>query len=168
MPRRLDLIAALGVAALLSGLHGCDSKPPPTSTAPPAPPTASAAPPAITRTTLFADTAHDVTAKKGTPSPYSIPPSSEVVLEFQDPKLTAADAGALAVHVAHGSTGYYRGTVSGTRVTLNAASLDPMKGGVFPGFEAGESYVVALGPEATAADGALRFAPIWSATVKVR
>jgi hypothetical protein len=147
-------------------LCGCDSKPAPAPTAAPSPPTAVPAP-AITRTTLLADAAHDVTAKKGTPSAYSIPPSSEIVLELQDPKFAAADAGPLAVHVAHGSTGYYRGTVSGKQVTLNAGSLDPMKGGAFPGFEAGESYVVAIGPEGTAADGALRFAPVWSATVKV-
>jgi hypothetical protein len=163
---RKDLVAALGVTVALTG---CDSKPPPTSTAAPAPPTASAAvtAPAITRTTLSADAAHDVTAKKGTPSPYSIPPSSEVVLELQDPKFEMADAGPLAVHVAHGTVGYYRGTVSGKRATLSTASLDPVKGGPFPGFEVGESYVVAIGPEATAADGAMRFAPIWSASVKV-
>ncbi len=72
-----------------------------------------------------------------------------------------------AVHVMHGSSGYYRATFSGDRVVLDVASLDAVKGGAFPGFEAGESYLVAVGAEVTAADGAMRFTPFWTAKVNV-
>jgi hypothetical protein len=50
---------------------------------------------------------------------------------------------------------------------LDAASLDAVKGGAFAGFEAGESYLVAVGAEAPAADGAMRFTPFWTAKVAV-
>jgi hypothetical protein len=163
MPQGLDLVAALGMAVAMCG---CDSKEGRSPAALPSASATAAAAVAATRSVLVADAAHDVTTKKGA-APYSIPPSSELVLDLQDPRFAATDAGALALHVAHGSVGYYRASITGKQATLNAVSLDAVKGGAFPGFEAGESYVVAIGPEATAADGALRFAPMWSATVKV-
>ena len=52
-------------------------------------------------------------------------------------------------------------------MTLNAASLDAVKGGAFPGFEAGEQYLVAVGTEMPSADGAMRFAPVWTTKVMV-
>ena len=72
------------------------------------------------------------------------------------------------VHVVRGSSGYYRTSFSGKRIALDA-SLDPMKGrDAFPGFEAGEVYVVAVGREApSASDGAMRFTPLWTAKVNV-
>jgi hypothetical protein len=160
----MELVVTLGASVAMCGCDSKESRSP--AAAPSASATAAAVAVAATRSVLVADAAHDVTKTKGA-APYSISPSSELVLELQDARFAATDAGALALHVAHGSVGYYRATVSGKQATLNAVSLDAVKGGSFPGFEAGESYVIAIGPEATAADGALRFAPIWSATVKV-
>jgi hypothetical protein len=42
-----------------------------------------------------------------------------------------------------------------------------VKRSAFQGFEAGESYTVALGAEITGADGAMRFVPLWTTKVSV-
>jgi hypothetical protein len=42
-----------------------------------------------------------------------------------------------------------------------------VKGAAFTGFEAGEPYIVAVGAEDTVSDGAMRFAPAWTAKVTV-
>ena len=118
------------------------------------------------------DAVHDVMTKKDAPA-YTISPSASLVIEVGDyrfPSLGTAGTGALnAAHVVHGSVGYYRATLAGKRIALNAASLDPVKGrDAFPGFEAGQSYVVAVGTEsASATDGAMRFAPAWTTKVNV-
>jgi hypothetical protein len=116
------------------------------------------------------DLAHDMITSKDAPA-YTIAPSAELVLEIGNHRFATRDAGSAApdaVHVVHGSAGYHRATFSGTRVILSTASLDPVKGGAFKGFEAGESYLVAVGAEApSAADGAMRFAPLWTAKVNV-
>jgi hypothetical protein len=114
------------------------------------------------------DTVHDVTRKKDAPA-YAIPPSATLVIEVGEYRSPVLDAGVPdAVHVAHGSSGYYRASFSGKQAALNAASLDPVKGrDAFPGFEAGESYIIAVGTEAPSADGAMRFAPAWTAKVNV-
>jgi hypothetical protein len=158
---------ALVVAAALA-LVGCDRGAP----APPSPASAAAAPSAVapTRATLTLDAAHDVMTKKDAPA-YTIPPCAELVLEVGEHRFPIRDAGPLApdsVHVVHGASGYHRASFSGHRVVLSAASLDPVKGGVFPGFEAGESYIVALGAEAPSTrDGAMGFAPLWTAKIDV-
>jgi hypothetical protein len=112
------------------------------------------------------DGAHDMMSVKAA-SPYTIGPAAVLAIEVGDHRFpkSAPDA----VHVAHGSAGYYRGSFKGPRVELGAATLDPVRGReAFPGFEAGESYVVAVGTEAPSTDGALRFTPAWTATVTVR
>ncbi len=116
------------------------------------------------------DDAHDATRKDGLA--YTITPSAELVIELGPlPRPSAAaavPADPNAVHVVHGAAAYYRATVAGKGpVTLNAASLDAVKGGAFPGFEAGEQYLVAVGTEMPSADGAMRFAPVWTTKVMV-
>jgi hypothetical protein len=118
------------------------------------------------------DSVHDVMTKKDAPA-YAIAPSASLVIEvgeYRFPVRDAAGAGVPdAVHVVHGSSGYYRGSFSTKGAALSAASLDPVKGrDAFPGFEGGESYLVAVGTEAPSApDGAMRFAPLWTAKVNV-
>jgi hypothetical protein len=164
-----DLLLAL--LATLS-LLGCDRPAGPSAEGRPAPSISASAPAAaVTRATIAVDGAHDMMTKKDAP-PYAIAPSSELVIEIGDHRFVArTDAGASepdAVHVARGSTGYYRGSFKGKRAVLNAGSLDPVKGrDAFPGFEAGESYVVAIGAEAPSPDGTMRFVPAWSAKVNV-
>jgi hypothetical protein len=127
---------------------------------------------AAAQVVIAVDAAHDVMAKKDAP-PYPIAPCSALALDFGDHRFAMPDAaggaGPNAVHVVHGASGYYRGSFSGRRVTLSAASLDPVKGReAFAGFEAGESYIVAVGTEMPSpSDGALRFAPMWTAKVSV-
>lgn len=127
---------------------------------------------ATTRAVVTMDAAHDVMSKKDALA-YTIAPSTELVIEIGDHPFRTPDAAAIGapdtVHVARGSSGYYRATFSGKRIALNAASLDPLKGReAFPGFEAGESYVVAVGVEASSApDGAMRFTPLWTTKVNV-
>lgn len=97
-------------------------------------------------------------------------PSSELVLdgEYRIPTRDAGPAAPDAVHVVHGSSGYHRASFSGKRITLSTASLDPVKGGAFPGFEAGESYIIAVGAEMPSTrDGAMGFAPFWTTKVNV-
>jgi len=123
----------------------------------------------VTRAVVTIDDAHDLMKKGG---PYAIGPATELVLEVGGHRFDAGDGGAHgppdSVHLAHGSSGYYRASwTSGSRVVLNTSSLDPVKGGAFPGFVAGESYLVAVGREEPSADGVLRFAPAWTATVVV-
>jgi hypothetical protein len=116
------------------------------------------------------DAAHDMMTVKDA-TPYTIAPAAELVIEVAGHRLSARDAGPRvpdAVHVVHGSSGYHRASFSGGRVVLSTASLDPVKGGPFLGFEAGESYIVAVGAEApSASDGAMRFVPFWTAKVNV-
>lgn len=160
---------AAAIAASLA-LVACDREGGPSTQGGPAPsalpaPTAAAA----TRAVITMDASHDMMAVKDA-HPYAIAPSAELVVEIGDYHFTARDAGAPdAVHVAHGSSGYYRASFSGKQIRLNAASLDTVKGReAFPGFEAGESYLVAVGAEApSASDGALRFKPVWTAKVDV-
>jgi hypothetical protein len=126
---------------------------------------------ATTQVVIKMDSVHDMMKKDA--QPYAIPPSATLVVEVGElrfPMVDAAGAGVPdAVHVAHGSSGYYRASFSGKRVVLSAASLDPVKGrDAFPGFEAGESYVIAVGTEASSAsDGAMRFTPVWTTKVNV-
>jgi hypothetical protein len=162
-PARPLLVAALGAAAALGA---CDRP-----EGPPAPPASASAATAaaVTRAAITVDGAHDMMTRKEA-TPYAIAPSSELVLELADFRFPSRDGGPGApdaVHVVHGSSGYHRASFSGKRAVLNAASLDAVKGGAFPGFEAGESYVVAVGVEAPSPDGAMRFMPFWTAKVNV-
>jgi hypothetical protein len=127
---------------------------------------------ATTQAVIKMDLIHDIMTKKDAPA-YAISPSATLVIEVGDyrfPVLDAAGAGVPdAVHVVHGSSGYYRGSFSAKRVALSAASLDPVKGrDAFPGFEAGEAYLIAVGTETSSpSDGAMRFAPLWTTKVNV-
>jgi hypothetical protein len=156
--------AFLAIGAAMS-VVGCDRAP--GDARPAAPASASAvAPAAIPRATLRVDAAHDVMRSKEAPA-YAIGPAAELVIELGDHPFAGAGAPD-AIHVAHGSAGYYRASFKGKQAVLNAGSLDPVKGReAFPGFEAGESYVVAIGSEAAGPDGAMRFAPAWTAKVSV-
>jgi hypothetical protein len=142
---------------------GCDRGPAGGLTAAPASASA-AARAAITRAALQVDAAHDVMKRKDAPA-YAIGPAAELVIDLGDHRFAGAPD---AIHVARGSTGYYRASFQGKQAVLNAGSLDTVKGReAFPGFEAGESYVVAIGTEAPGADGAMRFTPAWTAKVSV-
>jgi hypothetical protein len=163
-----DLLVALCAA---TSLGACDSGGPSAKGRPSASASAAPAPAAVTRAVITLDTAHDMMTKKDATA-YAIAPSSELVIEIGDHRFPGrGDAGTSepdAVHVAHGSAGYYRASFKGKRIVLNAGSLDTVKGReAFPGFEAGESYIVAIGAEAPSADGAMRFAPAWTAKVSV-
>ena len=172
-PPKYLLVTAFGVAWLTA----CDPPGDPSAKGGPTGSPSGAAGPgvgasaqAISRAVITMDDGHDVTKKDGVA--YSIPPSKELVLDLGDYRYPALDAAgfgeANAVHVVHGSSGYYRATWAGKgRVTLNAVSLEAVKGGPFEGFEAGEQYIVAVGAEAPAADGALKFAPAWTTKVAV-
>lgn len=169
VPRPLRTCVVLISASF--ALCACDGGPASTSTkgAPSASatPSASAAP---TRAVITLDADHDVMTRKDAAA-YTIAPSAELVIELAGHRFSTRDGGSAApdvVHVAHGSTHYHRASIAGARITLSTASLDPVKGGPFPGFEAGESYIIAVGAEApAAADGALRFTPFWTAKVNV-
>lgn len=149
-------------------LCACDGGPPATKGGPTQ--AVSAAPAAApTRATITLDAAHDVMTAKDAAA-YTIPPSAELVIELAGHRFATRDGGAATpdvVHVVHGSTHYHRASFSGPRITLSTGSLDPVKGGAFPGFEAGESYIVAVGTEAPSPDGALRFTPSWTGKVGV-
>ncbi len=125
---------------------------------------------AATQAVIRMDAGHDVMTRKDAP-PYAIAPSAELQIEVGEYRFPTRDAGPGApdaVHVVQGSSGYHRASFSGNRVVLSAASLDAVKGGAFQGFEAGESYIVAVGAEApSASDGAMRFTPFWTAKVNV-
>jgi hypothetical protein len=128
--------------------------------------TAAAAP---ARAVITMDSGHDMMTIKNA-AVYTITPAAELVMEVGESTFHTRDGGPAApdaVHVMRGTSGYWRGTFSGKRVVLNAASLDAVKGGAFPGFELGEPYVVSVGVEAAAADGAMRFTQIWTTTVMV-
>jgi hypothetical protein len=164
-----DLLVALSACVALAGCDRDDAASAKGATAAPAGPSGAPAAVATTRSVITIDGGHDMMARKEA-TPYTIAPSAELVLEVGEHRFTMRDAGPAtpdAMHVAHGSAGYYRGTFSGRRVALNAASLDAMKGGAFPGFEAGESYIVSVGVEGAGADGAMRFTPLWTTTVNV-
>lgn len=153
-----------------AALVACDDAPS-AKGRPPASASATAAPPAaaVTRAVITLDAAHDVMTQKDAPA-YTIAPSSELVIELAGHRFPARDAGPASpdvVHVVRGSSGYHRASIVGARVTLSTASLDPVKGGPFPGFEAGETYIIAVGAEAPSADGAMRFTPFWTAKVNV-
>jgi hypothetical protein len=161
-----DFVAAL-LAVLAIG--GCDRRdagpaPPPSASAVTAPAAA------VTRAVITMDVMHDMMSTKDA-TPYSIAPSAELVIELGDHRFSPRDGGSGApdtVHVQHGSAGYHRASFSGKRVALNVASLDPVKGGAFAGFEAGETYFVAVGVEAPSPkDGAMRFTPLWMGRVNV-
>jgi len=159
---------ALGMAlsATLS-LAACDDPPAPSSPAASAGPATTAS--AATRAVIRIDAGHDAMTVKDAP-PYVIAPSAELLLDVGQHRFLQRDGGPAtpdAVHVMHGSSGYHRASFSGKQIVLDTVSLDAVKGGPFPGFEAGESYLVAVGAEAPAADGALRFAPFWTARVNV-
>jgi hypothetical protein len=149
---------------LVLALVACDREPAPA----PGPSATASAPTPATRATITVDAAHDkMTAKDA--APYTIAPSIELVVDLSSHRF-ARDGGPRepdVVHVARGADGYWRGGFTGTRATLGPGSLDPVKGGAFAGFEAGESYVVALGFEAASTDGAMRFTPLWTGAVKV-
>jgi hypothetical protein len=161
-------VLGMSLAGIVA-LAGCDAKDakdgPATLGSARATTAAAASPPRV----LLADAGHDAMARKEA-DPYVIPPSAAVVIDLGDRRFVTRDGGSAvpdAVHVVHGSTGYHRATFTGTRATLDAASLDAVKGGPFAGFEAGESYMVAIGTEAPSPEGAMRFVPLWSATIKV-
>jgi hypothetical protein len=172
---RSDWNLVVTVCAMVS-FGACDRGDGPSGPGGPAPsarasspvPTTAAAAPVV----IAVDAAHDIMAKKDAPA-YTIAPCSALVIELGEHRFAAPDAaagaGPDAVHVVHGASGYYRGTFSGKRVTLSSGSLDPVKGrDAFAGFEPGESYLVAVGTEVpSASDGALRFAPAWTAKVNV-
>jgi hypothetical protein len=146
----------------------CDS---PASPADAGASSASASAPAavVTQALITLDDAHDL-MKGG--AGYSIGKASELVIEVGGHVFAAADGGPRgavdAVHVAHGSAEYYRANWSGgSRITLNQAALDPVKGGPFAGFEPGDPYLVAVGREEPSNDGVMRFAPAWTTTVTV-
>lgn len=145
-----------------------DGAPQSTGAASSAKPAASATAP--TRAVITMDTAHDMMTIKS-PADYTIAPAAELVIEVGEHRFSTRDGGPAApdaVHVVHGSSGYHRASFSGKRITLNTGSLDPVKGGAFAGFEAGESYIVSVGVEAPSAkDGAMRFTPVWTAKVNV-
>ena len=160
---RQDLVVA---ACATVALGACDRPEAPPVDGGPAP---SATASAATRATIRIDAGHDAMTVKDAPA-YAIAPSAELAVEMGDYHFPRRDAGPGApdaVHVVHGSSGYHRATFSGARVVLSASSLDAVKGGAFQGFEAGESYLVAVGAEAPSADGALRFTPFWTAKVNV-
>lgn len=169
---RQDLVMAVCATVVLSA---CDRQEGPSANGGPA---SSASPStgagttanAATRAVIRMDSGHDVMTRKDA-SPYVIAPSAELAIEVGEYRFPMRDAGPGApdaVHLVHGSSGYHRASFSGNRVVLNAASLDAVKGGAFAGFEAGESYVVAVGAEAaSASDGAMRFTPFWTAKVNV-
>src|SRR5262245_4847774 len=120
-----DLLVALSLAL---SLGACDRAGGPSAEGRPAPSiSTSAAPAAVTRAAITVDAAHDVMTRKDAPA-YAIAPSSELVIEIGDHRFPAKpDAGAIepdTVHVARGSTGYYRASFKGKRAVLNAASLD--------------------------------------------
>lgn len=172
MLRALRDVVVLSTAFLLCA---CDDGGAPSAKGGPSPASsasAAAAPSAVaaTRAVITLDAAHDVMTKKDAPA-YAIAPSAELVLELGEYRFATRDGGiaaADAVHVVRGSSGYHRASFSGKRVTLSTASLDPVKGGAFPGFEAGESYIIAVGAEApSASDGAMRFTPLWTTKVNV-
>jgi len=168
-PSRIHVVVSLAVA----WLGGCDpgARPAPTgSAASAAAPSAVPAAQAVTRGAITIDDAHDV--MKGGTTAYSIPPSTELVVDGSGHVFASVDAAGLgqpnAVHVVHGAAAYYRATFAGKwPIRLNAVSLDAVKGGVFTGFEPGEPYIVAVGAEATGPDGAMKFAPAWTAKVTV-
>lgn len=152
------MVAAAGAVVLLGA---CDREAAPTTQPAPAPSATAAKQAAIVM-----DAAHDVMAQKDAPG-YAIAPSAVLVIELGEHRFPAGKAPDV-VHLAHGSSGYFRASFSGKRITLSAGSLDPVRGReAFPGFEAGESYLVAVGAEASGADGAMRFSPAWTAKVNV-
>jgi hypothetical protein len=167
---RRDLVAALCAGVALGGCDRPEGKPAPAISASPGTATALA----VTRAVITVDALHDMMSTKDA-APYSITPSTELVIELGDHRFAAQRDGGPqtpgvpdTVHVQHGSSGYHRASFSGRRVTLNAASLDAVKGGPFAGFEAGENYVVAVGVEAPSPkDGAMRFTPLWMGKVNV-
>jgi hypothetical protein len=167
----------LTAVCVTASLGACDRGGAPATAGGPTPsaPASAGVAPAATTTTqavITLDAAHDVMTKKDAPA-YAVAPSASLVMEVgghRFPMLDGAGAGVPdAVHVVRGSSGYYRASFSGKRVTLDARSLDPVKGrDAFVGFEAGESYIIAVGTEApSASDGAMRFLPVWSAKVNV-
>ena len=137
--RMLAVFATLVLAA-------CDHPDGPPVNGRPAP---SAPASATTRAVIKMDAGHDAMTAKDAP-PYAIAPAAELEIEVGEYRFSRRDAGPAApdaVHVVHGSSGYHRASFSGNRVVLSAASLDAVKGGAFQGFEAGESYLVAVGAE---------------------
>jgi hypothetical protein len=170
-PRRREVWVALAAIACLVACEG-PSAPASAGPAGSAPSASSVAPTAspVTRASITMDEAHDMTKKDAVP--YSIAPSTELVIELGPLPRPSADAAVPpepnAVHVAHGPAEYYRATFSGKGpITLNAGSLDAVKGGAFPGFEARESYIIAIGAELPSPEGAMRFAPVWTTKVTV-
>ncbi len=164
-----DLLVALSLGVAIAGCDRDDAAPGKGATAAPMSPGGAPAPVATTRSVIAIDGGHDMMARKEA-TPYTIAPSAELVLEVGAHRFTTRGAGPAtpdAVHVVHGSAGYYRGAFSGERFALNVASLDAVKGVAFPGFEAGETYIVSVGIEGTGADGAMRFTPLWTTTVNV-
>ncbi len=146
-------------------LGACEGEPAPRPSASAAAATAQVG----TRAVVQVDLNHDDMSLKDA-KPYTIAPAAELELELGGYHFTRRDAGPAtpdAVHVVHGSIGYHRASIAGKRILLNSGSLDAVKGGPFRGFEAGESYYVAVGAEETTADGAMRFTPFWSGRVIV-
>ena len=171
---RQDLVMAVCAAVSLGALGACDRPEGPSTNGGPAPATststgAATTAAAVTRAVIRMDPGHDAMTVKDAPS-YVIAPAAELDLEVGDyvfPRRDAGPAAPDAVHVVHGSAGYHRASFSGKRVALNTGSLDAVKGGPFQGFEAGESYLIAVGAEAPSADGAMRFTPLWTGRVSV-
>jgi hypothetical protein len=156
---------ALGAMGLVVGALGCDRSADGGTTGA-ASATVAVSAPSVTRATITLDDQHDV--MKGGVG-YVITPATELSIELSANPFPAANKVPDVVHVAHGSSEYYRaGWAGGTRITLNAASLDPVKGGPFPGFTRGDDYVIAVGSEAPSPEGVLRFAPVWSTKITVR
>jgi hypothetical protein len=164
---RQSLVVAFSATVALGA---CDRGNEPSTGGAPASSASASTADATTRAVITVDVAHDMMTIKDATA-YVIAPSAELVIEIGEHRFSSRDAGSQApdaVHVVHGSSGYHRASFTGTRAVLNAASLDPVKGGAFRGFEAGESYIVAVGAEApSAADGAMRFLPVWTAKVNV-
>jgi hypothetical protein len=106
------------------------------------------------------------------PPDYTIPDGASIVLDgagyrADEPNSDGATTPTF-VHLVHGSDEYYRvpWRPSGV-VSLSAETLEPLRGGPFRKFSAGQRYILAVGTE-SAVIGEIAFSPMWAAALQVQ
>jgi hypothetical protein len=129
--------------------------------------------PAAESPSITLDDAHDQAA--GQDATYTIPASSALVVDagaykVKVPAQLAVDA-PNALHVIHGKAEHYRLSWNGRgKIVLDSKTLEPVKGpNQFPGFKAGEKYIIGIGYDRILGpDKKLKFDILWAAIVEVR
>jgi hypothetical protein len=159
-------------ALVLLCLIGCKPGDPPSGTSTTALPTITTAPnpPSPPLPVIVVDEQHQATRDAGTA--YRIAAAPGVIIDAANHRFEPTPLGnqPTTVHLVHGADKYYRADWNArTTLKLDATSLSPVRGkGPFPGFAAGEKYILAIGADGEqTSDGAMKFAPMWIAHLDV-